>query len=183
MNKLREEYFRWMCSLVGERGTGRVSYKKLLGYLFDKEFTYSVRMDINRVEDGIALRYRFGQDTGKFVNEISASLDICPCSVLEMMCALSLRCEESIMADPDSDCKPSRWFWVMISSLGLEYANDANFSYASTEKIINRFLERRYKPNGSGSLFTVSGRNDMRTAEIWYQMMWYLDEVISQKGV
>ena len=44
--------------------------------------------------------------------------------------------------------------------------------------ILERFLRREYEPDGRGGLFTIkSGRHDMRKIEIWYQMMWYLDEI------
>ena len=42
-----------------------------------------------------------------------------PCSVLEMMIALSMRCEEQIMDDPDIGNRTGQWFWDMIDNLGL----------------------------------------------------------------
>ncbi len=183
MNRLREEYFRWICSHVCDRScAAQVTYNKLLHYLYEKEFTYTICMDGNRAEDGIDLRYRFGQDTKKSVHDIAARLDTDPCSVLEMMCALALRCEENIITDPDSDNRAEKLFRSMISSLGLADMDDVNFDYKYTDRIINCILQRKFKRNGSGSLFTVPNcRHDMRTTEIWYQMMWYLDAVIYPK--
>ena len=41
------------------------------------------------------------------------------------------------------------------------------------------FLNRQYEADGRGGLFIVrNSRFDLRTVEIWYQAMWYLDEVL-----
>ena len=42
---------------------------------------------------------------------ISAYLDNKTCSVLEMMIALAIRCEEHIMDDPDVGNRTGQWFW------------------------------------------------------------------------
>ena len=83
MNKY-DEYFEWLYEFVcGERFAKEFSFRKLLVYLHSREFTYTLNMDSNRAQDGIDLRERYyGDSTIKG-----------PCSVLEMMLALSIRCE------------------------------------------------------------------------------------------
>lgn len=102
-----------------------------------------------------------------------------PCSVLEMMVALSARCEEHIMDDPDSGNRTGKWFFDMILSLGLINMQDERFDALYARAAISRFLRREHAANGCGGLFTLRYHSaDMRRVEIWYQAMWYLDEVI-----
>ena len=113
-NELNDAYFNWMYQLVFDgRYSKRLSYRKLLRELHRIEFTYSIPMDGNRAEDGVDLRYRFGYENGYSSSMISVYLDNRMCSVLEMMIALAIRCEEHIMDDPDI-WKPN---WTVV----LEY--------------------------------------------------------------
>lgn len=173
---LNNEYFDWMYGLVC--GKRRASYRKLLSYLYDREFVYSIELDGNRAEDGIDLRYRFAYEHGYDESWIINHLDNGPCSVLEMMIALAIRCEEHIMDDPDIGDRTVQWFWKMIDNLGLKNMSDSNFNERRISLSIDRFLNREYKEDGKGGLFTVKHcTRDLRTVEIWYQMCWYLDEV------
>jgi hypothetical protein len=176
-NELNNEYFEWMYQLV--YNNRRLSYRKLLSYLHNVEFIYIIGMDGNRAEDGIDLRYRFGYEQGYDSQTISTFLDNRPCSVLEMLIALAIRCEEHIMDDPDIGNRTGQWFWNMIINLGLGSMDDSKFDENYVEDVVSRFLDRKYKRNGEGGLFTVEHfKNDLRTVEIWYQMCWYLDEVL-----
>ena len=110
---------------------------------------------------------------------IAAFLDNQPCSVLEMMIALAIRCEEHIMDDPDVGNRTGQWFWNMIMNLGLGSMTDDQFDKRYAEQVIERFLNREYEQDGEGGLFTVKHcKHDLRTVEIWYQMCWYLDEIV-----
>jgi hypothetical protein len=158
-----------------EPNTGRRSWRKLLGFLFDREFTYTLSMDENRADDGIDLRYRFLFETKNDSPALRKALDDRPCSVLEMMVALALRCEEHIMSDSSIGNRTGHWFWSMVQNLGLSSMYDSIFDYSSARHVIMRFLNRDYQPNGAGGLFRISDeRVDLRDMEIWYQMMWYL---------
>lgn len=177
---LNQEYFDWMCSLVSENPiTNGATYRKLLTYLNQVDFTYTIDMDGNRAEDGIDLRYRFGYERGYSNPMIASYLDIRPCSVLEMMIALAVRCEEHIMEDSEIGNRTGQWFWTMVVSLGLRAMDDRRFNDIYVSKIIERFLDRKYERNGVGGLFTVQHcSRDMRTTEIWYQMCLYLDSIL-----
>ena len=176
---LTNEYFNWMCDLVyDKRYCKKLSYRKLLSYLHNREFIYILDMDGNRSEDGVDLRYRFAYEHNYSYPMVANYLDDRQCSILEMMVALAIRCEDSIMADSDIGNRTGLWFWSMIKSLGLDYMSDANFDKYAADKIIDRFLERKYEPNGKGGLFTIKHcRYDLRSVDIWYQMMFYLDEI------
>ena len=110
---------------------------------------------------------------------IAAYLDDSPCSVLEMMTALAVRCEEHIMTDPDVGNRTGQWFWQMITNLGLGDMTDSKFDRKYVDLVIQRFLDRTYEPDGKGGLFTIEHcPYDLRTVEIWYQLCWYLDKLI-----
>ena len=179
-DELNNEYFEWMYQLVcNGKYYRRLSYRKLLIYLHDTNFFYTIGMDGNRAEDGIDLRYRFGYERGYDNPMIAAYLDDRDCSVLEMLVALTMRCEEHIMDDPDIGNRMGQWFRSMIVNLGLGSMDDAKFDKGYTVSVVSRFLNREYERNGAGGLFTVNGyKGDLRTVEIWYQMCWYLNEIL-----
>ena len=171
---IRELYFEWLVSHIDERRCNR--YKNLISHLFDKEFTYIIPMDENRYKDGINLRHHFSSYM-KYPDELVYD-ELCgyDCSILEMMVALSIRCE-NIMSYSDVDDRTSVWFWNMIDNLDLSYYDDNNYIYEEVEDILEDFLERRYGPNGEGGLFTIHNPPcDIREKEIWCQMTWYLNE-------
>lgn len=173
------DYTIWLRSLVGD-DVFQSGYGRLFEYLQDREFVYKMRMDINRAVDGINLRRRFVYEH-KYPEliRISDIEDGRPCSVLEMMVGLSVRCEETIMFDPDIGDRTGKWFWEMVDSLGLSGMTDDHFDESQANRIINRFLDRDYGPDGEGGLFTMRNcRHDLRKVEIWYQAMWYLDDYI-----
>ena len=175
---LTNEYFCWLCEfVVGEPYSKSSSYHKLLRYLFTVEFTYTIGMDGNRAEDGTDLRYRFADECDYAYPIVTAYLDDHPCTVLEMMIALSIRCEDHIMDDPDMGDRTGQWFWNMIVSLGLGPMTDPKFDEEKADRIMEIFLNREYARNGKGGLFTVSNtKTDMRSIEIWYQMCMYLED-------
>lgn len=171
----KKKYFKYLCSLISY-DTKKIegSYDRLLHHLLETEFTYIIANDINRAEDGKDLRNRFAIEYG--YKDLSDSFFEEPCSVLEMIIALALRCEEDIMSDPDEGDRTGLWFWTMIVSLGLDDMTDDNYEYFEVRDHIDIFLKRKYAPNGSGGLFTINDPDiDMRTVEIWYQMHYYLN--------
>ena len=174
---LREEYFEWLCSkIINDKSS--IKYSKLMSCLYDLTFTPMLYMDENRAADGKNLRYRFGREILIPTSIILEDLDIKECSMLEMMIALSIRCEETIMTDDEYGDRTGEWFWNMIVSLELGSMNDLRFDEHYVKTVVDRFTNRQYKRNGEGGLFTVDNINkDMRNFEIWYQMCWYLDSI------
>lgn len=173
------EYQTWMFNLISEcPWTDALRYTKLLNVLDTIPFTYSIPMDSNRYYDGIDLRYRFIHDYGYDYAMGEYYLDVDDCSVMEMMVALALRCEENIMADPEYGDRTSLWFWSMIRNLGLDGMTNNRFDLGKVNDILNTFLNRKYKPNGEGGLFKLCNPpSDLRNIEIWYQLCWYLKEI------
>ena len=178
-DELINSYFEWMYQLVcNDEYSKSQSYRKLLYFLHDAEFFYDLPMDGNRACDGENLRYRFGRECGYSDPMIAECLDDRPCSVLEMMVALVIRCEEHIMEDDDEGDRTGQWFWEMIVNLGLGSMNDRKFDIHYVDRCIKRFLNRNYKRNGEGGLFTVNNGQDLRNVEIWYQMHWHLNDIL-----
>ena len=174
---IANRYFEWMYARVC--GDKRLSYRRLLRHLHEIEFTYILPMDGNRAEDGIDLRYRFGDENDISEPVIASCLDDEPCSVLEMMVALAVRCEEHIMSAPDIGDRAGQWFWTMITNLGLSRMVDQNFDEDEVDNVIAVFLNREYHRDGSGGgIFHIDCGKDLSKAEIWYQAMWYLNEVL-----
>ena len=181
-NELTDRYFDWMYQLVVDDRYSNKSYRKLFARLHDTEFTYTIPMDGNRAEDGIDLRYRFGREQDYDDALIASCLDICPCSVLEMMTALAIRCEEHFMDNPDVGDRTGQWFWEMLVSLGLGDMDDEHFDRYHVDCVLERFLDRAYERNGKGGLFTVDNGQNMRTTEIWYQMNFHLIDLMYEEG-
>lgn len=179
--EINYDYFEWLSNLIAKnRFAKEISYKKLLIFLHNTEFRYSMIRDENRAEDGVELRYRFALSEG-YEDDVDYVMEVLdgPCSVFEMMVALALRCEETIMDDPRVGDRTGQWFWGMIVNLGLGYMTDSKFDRRVAEIAISRFLDREYDQDGRGGLFTVAYCDrDLRTVEIWNQMCWYLDSIM-----
>lgn len=173
------DYFAWLYDVVCSKKLPTISYRKLLMYLHDTEFVYEVPRDRNRAADGEALRYRFAlmqphEDLQGFVMDC---LDA-PCSVLELMIGLALRCEEQVMDNPKYGDRSAQWFWNMIVNMGLGGMTDAKFNKAAVEIAVNTMMYRAYDQDGRGGLFTVEdAERDMRGVELWVQMLWYTNTI------
>jgi hypothetical protein len=170
-----DNYFEWLFDIVcGKRYSEQISYRKLLMRLHETEFTFTHPMDRNRAENGTNLRYRFSVEMGW--DDIPGCLNG-SCSVLEMMVALAMKCEEW-MDDAHIGNRTSQWFWGMITNLGLGSMMDSRFDRKTVDLAIERFLNRQYEPDGKGGLFTIKRCNrDLRDVEIWYQLCWYLESI------
>ena len=177
--KIKADYFDWMVEIICEgRHRNPYSYGKLLTFLHKTKFRYFVKRDENRAGDGVNLRRRFAllHDDDCY-DEIMDALSG-PCTVLEMMIALALRCEETIMDDPKVGNRTQQWFWYMLKSLGISTMTDKRFDEREAVDIIDRFLERDYEPDGRGGLFIVRNCDrDLRTIEIWHQLLCYLNTI------
>lgn len=180
-NNIINEYFNWLSNIVCEnRFSKEISYRKLLSYLHNTIFEWDINDDSNRAEDGISLRWRFACDTCRehLFDEIHEYLKG-PCSMLEMLIALSIRCEETIMDDPKVGNRTGQWFWGMVTNLGLGGMMDTQFDKRYTDGVITRFLRHDYDQNGEGGLFKIRDcEYDLRNVSIWRQLCWYLDTMV-----
>lgn len=177
---VKADYFDWMCNMVCKgRYENTISYRKLLSYLHSVEFTYRMRSDGDRARDGVRLRHRFASlaDDCDYVKECLDG----PCSVFEMILALAIRLEGEIMTNPEFGDRTGQWFWRMIVNLGLGSMMDAKYDEKYVEEVVNKFLKRKYEPDGHGGLFVFNSEYeeiDLRKMPIWTQMCHFLDTMI-----
>lgn len=170
MNVNEELYFDWMCSLVCDDQFKTV-YKDLLMQMFNTTFLWSHQDDENRVVDGLDLRYIFESRTGY-------QLDLRrQCTVLEVLIALSMKIE-NIMDDPNEGDRTGRWFMNMLVNLKVNWAFGRYYDSMAVDKYLQTFMNRTYESNGDGNIFGIQNvPYDLRTVDIWSQMLWYLDEL------
>jgi hypothetical protein len=149
-------------------------------HLHDTEFTPLLSGDFDRADDGVNLRYRFVCDSG-YGEEAEYYLDqrsYGPCSVLEMIIALAVRCEETIMDDPEIGDRTGQWFWEMMVNLGVGSMIDSRYDRTAVDNIISKFNNRDYSRNGKGGLFYIRDcDSDLRRVDIWHQLCWYLNSI------
>ena len=186
-NNVRYEYLKWLGKLVQaplylKGDVLRSQYSQLFYKLQFTDFYYSIPMDGNRYEDGIALRYEFGREVGYDDAYIAHYLDMDSCSVLEMMVALAVRCQEHIIYDDEVEYQAGSLFWEMISNLGLIDMTDRNYDSEYVDDVLETFLLREYSPDGRGGLFWIDDCDkDLRSVEIWYQLNWYLNDIYREE--
>ena len=190
MLRTQEEYFNWLIEHIGGPEDERVLKNSLLlDILFNRVFIWDenlVPMDRNRAADGLDLRHRFVEKyTIKLhYDDYPNNPKIIPfydepasnkCTILEMLIALAVRCEVSIMGDNETDNTP-KWFWTMIDNLGLRECKDESY----INYILDNFEKHTYDFDGkNGCLFPMKHpREDLRNVEIWYQMCWWLNQHI-----
>lgn len=183
-NQIRNDYKNWLigltnswCSIEGK------SYLMLMDYLYSCPFTSSYANDCNRVQDGEDMRFRFVE---AFMERNYTYHDVYKylthdCNMLEMMAALAQKCEDHIMGDPEVGDRSGEWFWGMLKNTHLDSMSDECFDICEVEKIVSNIINHKYDRNGDGGLFSVKNPQiDMRRAELWYQMNWYLGELYDQ---
>ena len=183
-NDIINQYFEWLYRFICGNDEHEVSYRKLFMRLHDLEFVYYLPHDENRASDGINLRYRFSLAYGledehdwNYRSAISPTIFDGPCSMLELLISVAIRCEE-IANDPEIGDRTSQWFWGMIVNLGLGAMYDDVFDAYTVDQAVDIFIRREYDSNGEGGLFKLRHcRDDARNMEIWRQMCWYLNEV------
>lgn len=173
-------YFEWLFDIVcGNRFSSNISFRKLIQHLHNTEFRYSIPKDENRAREGENLRRRFAVTQMPFIPEYEV-LDILSgtCSVLEMMVAIAIYCEVHVMDNPQIGNRTGQWFWDMVVNLGLGDQTDDLFDRGYVDAVLQRFLDRKYEPDGRGGLFRVRNcKRDLRKVEIFYQLCWYLGTI------
>lgn len=173
-DQIIDEYFETLVGIVcGRRFIDDISYRKLLAHLHRTDFRWSIPMDGNRADQGKALRWRFAMIKG--YEDIYEEVLTGPCSVLEMMVALAIQCEDS-MEDARYGDRTAQWFWSMVVNLGLGPMTDDYYDSQYVTDVIERFLNREYEPDGAGGLFRLRHcKRDVREMEIWHQLCQYMD--------
>lgn len=173
---MKDLYFEWLINKIDYGDYPRCDeYSILLRYLYSHIFWSDMPMDENRIIDGMCLRDYFLEDA-KLEDYYSIHLLEKNASILEVMLALSIRCERSL-SRVDYDDRTAEWFWDMVVSLGLIGMDDDKFDLDYVERTISLFLCHKYRHDGKGGLFTIQNPDtDMTKVELWYQLQSYLYE-------
>ena len=169
-----ENYIRWLCDDVG-LDYGR--YSEVASAMLTFEFNDSVGNDINRTWDAIANREDFEHE---YDVEVDIH-DLDHCGVLEMMVVLARRAAD-VMYDAYKEDQTEYYFDVMFRNLGLDKYDDDHFNYLKVVTILQKMNNHEYDEHGKGGLFRFKcARKDVKEAEVWSQMNWYLTEKYFEK--
>lgn len=175
-------YFNWLIAqvCVGKYHDFDECYASALRLLYRTQFIALLPMDENRKKDSSYLRTLYSEIDpmmADWIHEDNAS-------VLEVMITLAIRMEIEYMNDDEEIDNTPEWFWEFFCNLGLSDLMESAYNERLATNIINRFLQRRYSPDGIGNLFCIPySLKDLRELDIWTQMMEYVNEKVkSDKG-
>ncbi|MFI5344390.1 MAG: hypothetical protein ACHQUC_09245 [Chlamydiales bacterium] len=175
---IEKAYLDWLCAMIKYKQVNQ-DYLGLALELHNKEFYSILPNDDNRAIDGMKLRECFADE--RDIDFEDTDYLTGPCSMLEMMIALSQRMD-FVLSDSGSGDRTAKWFWVLIRNLRLNIysRNDlrAKTKRRLNDLILKKLVDRQYEPTGKGGLFPLKNPvEDQRRIEIWYQMMRFIDEM------
>ena len=180
--KIRNQYFLWLCSMVcrdldyRNKKTIKDTYSKdtywyMLRTLGKTEFYSIIDKDDNRAGDGLYLRELFCEECKYGANEYNM-INAGPCSVLEMLIALSRR-----LAGSQNTYTVEDIFWMMCNNIGVA-KDDLHVNVDEMRHNLDVFLSRKYRKDGKGGLFPLKKhKNDQTQIEIWIQANAWLNEI------
>ena len=161
-------YFKWILREI-DIDPDDFEFYDLFWHLYSRRFTWSIPFDENRAADGIGLRSLYLRDGGVLPEAQYKE----SCTVLEMMVALSIRCEKDILGNEN----PGAIMWEMIGNLGLDVYDYTFYDEDAVDEILEIWLLRRFDLHGNGGPFPVKKvGGDQKKADIWRQMCSYLNE-------
>ena len=167
-------YYQWLLGFVAPEKFGRGGYGKVLRQLYSIDFEYSILNDFNRISDGLYLRQLYADEIEIDKNDVQIDR---PCSVLEVLIALSKRLAQDILGDFDDSGLTGKWFWKMIDNLGLNKFSGGKYDRSKCFDIVLSWMEREFSYNGNGSPFPLKHpKCDQREIELAQQMMNYVHE-------
>lgn len=175
-DELKKLYFDWLCHFV-EDGKHKTGYRKLLLKLHNISYTYVNDMDRNRRDDGLGLRWEFAHETNIGYIDVMYSMDYAPCTFLEMLVALCVRCENELMSDSSYGNRTALWFWEIMSNMHLGSMKDPVYDGQIVYDIAKKVMRCGYESDGTDGYFYIEDcQIDLRTADIWYQLqLWLAD--------
>lgn len=156
-----EDYTKWLIN-----STELINYDKLLYHLARADFYWWMVLDENRACAGLSLRERYSFEVGIYQSDVADG----PCSVLEMLIALSEDLEQQCGAKTSQE-----FFFEMLSNLKLIKYSDNHYDENAVGSILKKWMDRDYAADGSGSIFKFVPNTDMRKLDIWGQMLRYIN--------
>lgn len=150
------------------------NFSLLLRKLHHTPFFWTIDRDRNRAGDGISMVRKHYPGYGRFTLDLVKN----PCSVLEMLTALSMRMDNEWAGTPGKN-RSGEFFWELIQNLKLDDFDDYSFGMREdqVDLILDDWMNRRIGRNGEGGIFPLDyASRDQRDIEIWSQMMEYITE-------
>ncbi len=161
------DYVVWLLDRVGVIHGRYRNYISLMNLLLSTTYEYAFEMDGNRAKAGENLRSIFALEAGLYLEDTFDG----PCTVLEMLIALS----DNLAFDTNDSTE--KWFWEILSNLGIANQDDEHFDENYIYRVLVRWMNHQYEENGNGSLFPLNHPiNDCRNMEVWDQKNAYLVE-------
>lgn len=168
------DYKEWLENIVYPDWSDRMQHQRLLSDLFETTYYPRMRSDVNRQKDGLELRYRYSYEKEIRVDEVRGVLPE-RCSLLEMLVAMAIRCEEEITGDLSKGDRTSYWLRCWIHNLGIDMS-DAEYNERTYKSRVTTFLLRRYAYDGEGSIFYIPNPpEDMRYVDTWLALSYWLE--------
>lgn len=179
MDELKGLYFEWLRDFVIDVYSDGQTYDDLLWHLLRKDYRFTIWLDETRGKDGLHLRKDFLEEYSGFDDYIIDEFLNEPCSVLEMMIALSIRIHNEKFEEEDQEIYTiCVIFWEMIDNLGLKYQADRCYHPEYVEMIMETFLNHEYSYDGTGGLFKVIDPPvEVYDIDIWRQADWHFWQV------
>lgn len=167
LGNITTRYFDWLYDQIASG-----NYVLLCQVMNELTFRVMVPHDENRVGDVNELRRGFIHAT-RIEPLDEADLALPDATIFEVLVSLARRAEDQ------SGLPMQVWFGMFIENLGLRNCTDDAFHLNRPQavRILHRFNDRLYRPNGQGGLFPLKRpRGDQRHIELWYQLAYYLTE-------
>lgn len=166
-------YFTW---LIGKARAYQMlrRYENTLRQLHETDYVWTLPFDEDRARKGVYLRTEFERETGMTPHD--GDIDS-PCSMLELMVALAVDCDERLMWNADDFDRTYTWFYGMFCNLGLTIFAGSHYDRDAVAQVIFRFLTGQYDEHGyyGGMFFTDRDDVDIRQIDLWYQLMLWID--------
>lgn len=171
LQELRNNYLIWLHKQLQDEWTPTGSYWSLVNIMFDKEFTWSVDHDDNRIVDALDLRIEYCNETRCRRTQMAL---LGPCSFLEVLIALSRHLAFVAGGEPPG------WAWQLVTNLELHKCKDpmSPRRIRAINRILDTCIQRTYSPDGQGGFFPLAWPDgDQTQIELWYQLNAYAAEL------
>ena len=83
------------------------------------------------------------------------------------------------MGDDDYGNRVGLWFWEMLANIGVTDNDDNHYNDGDVSLCLDKFNYRDYDPDGTGCAFRLHRQTNIENIELWYQLQYYLSEVIN----
>ena len=192
--KNHDSYYLWLCKQSGINGP--------LAHLFyETEFRWDkdIPDDENRAKVAAELREQYAQhllvgEDGLISPEMRKKIDIIVKSILGPVCVFEVLVSLSQALDGllnmDEEPHVDQYFSILMSNVGFDFYDDEDHDGNPEKvdqywkKLMDRWLDRTFLPDGEGSLFPLdlkiwreNGESDQRKKPIWEQLNeWVIEQ-------